>query len=274
MLQPAQKPTTTNRRLTLTLLRTLGDLGEGAHSLREIASQSRMPSSTAHHILRDAADFEMVEQVGRGQYSSRLVLVSPSAPRAVGAPLNVPASASQATRDALVTLQSESSGIALLSMPFLVGEPVRVCIDRTMGDHERERELAAATPKAKGALWRAPLGADAAGKVILAHLDPSGRSVGLPPGTPPAGMARIREEHAEIRDRGYARGPAPIDSFELVAAPIWCGPACAGSVAVLVPSYRLASTVRRNRVATAVMQAAHILSLQSIGAGAPTSHAS
>ncbi|MFI9274923.1 hypothetical protein ACIGXM_30070 [Kitasatospora sp. NPDC052896] len=225
------------RRTVFGVLRTLRELGDGPHYLRRIAEEAQIPVATAHHILADAADFGMAVRVAPDHYSSP----GSSSPRPLGTgalPAD-PAASSPATHSALVTLQCECNGMALLYASLLPAEAAAVCLDRTLGPYEREIHCAPAERRAL--LWRTSLEAGAVGRVIG--------------GQPAAGQ------------HGYDHGPAPIAGFDLVAAPVWNGESCAGAVAVLLPSYRLSATALREDIATAVTETAAGLSRAVSGRG-------
>ncbi|MEU5958167.1 hypothetical protein [Streptomyces sp. NPDC047525] len=148
-------------------------------------------------------------------------------------------------RAELVTLQSRTGQAALVYRAHLIGTPMRILVDRAYGAH---RESLLAEPhEALRALEAAPLGADAAGMAILACLGPA---IGAQDG-----IACTQEE-------GHATSRSPLPGRSLIAAPLWCGSAIAGSVALLTADAQMKRATTRARYITALMDAAAVMSGQ------------
>ena len=128
---------------------------------------------------------------------------------------------------------------------------MRICAERAYGAHGGE--LLAASENALRTLEAAPLEADAAGLAILACLGTeNGYKIDI---------SRIREE-------GHAVGASPLPHRSMIAAPLWFGPAVAGSVALVAADSQMKRPATRARYVNAVMDTAAAMSGQLTRAGA------
>ncbi|MFJ5804256.1 IclR family transcriptional regulator [Streptomyces decoyicus] len=117
------------------------------------------------------------------------------------------------THDQLRALH-QATGQAVLLHSHTLLPPVRICIDHYCGEGSDFLQQLAAHRTAGTRLRQAPLGADAPGLVIQAHLDPA-----APPQA--AGLQRIRTA-------GYATSEAALPGWSLLSVPVHAGPASLG----------------------------------------------
>lgn len=215
------------------LLRALGALGPGAHSLDALTRLTGLARSTAHRILQSAVREGAVLQRGYGQYQ----LAPSSATPPAGHLPHLPASL-ESLRAELAALRKRAGQAAFLHVPVMLRPPLRVSL---CGSHEPggELESALADSDRAGLLFRAPLHADAAGLVLLAHL----------PGGAPHDPVLER-----IRALGHARTPSALAGWDLVSAPVRRGGATVAAVSLL--ARRSGAPSSHKREAAEVMQVA------------------
>ncbi|MGI5254116.1 helix-turn-helix domain-containing protein [Actinacidiphila glaucinigra] len=246
-MAPSLTLTAAPERGNSTVQRTLAVLDAlsepGPHPLAEIAARAGLPAPTTHRYLQALIREGQVRQCDypRGYYARLADPVRTGTVQPLEElPLRIPGRTSQAIRAELVSLQATTGQMALLYS--LVGvSMVRMCTDRVPGPHVAA--LFAAPPPQQQALWQAPLNADASGLVIRACLEDQ-----------PSPRMRI------VREQGYAVGPSPLDGWHALAAPLWCGPAVVGSIAVLAPSRMVQRQATCARYVHALMDSAGVVS--------------
>ncbi|MEJ8650675.1 helix-turn-helix domain-containing protein [Streptomyces sp. MS1.AVA.3] len=197
--------------------------------LREVVSQTGLASGTACRYLQALVSTGTVRQPHpRGAY-----LLDWHTPAHKPQP-----TPSHAIRRTLTTLQTRTGQTALLYAPFHLGEhPERLAVEIQWGmrpafDHD--------------ALHLAPLGIDPPGQVLAAAMNHPG--------------IRIDPQLREIRHTGYAMGPAVLDGYHAIAAPVWRGPIPAGAVTLMLGHRQTQSPRTRNDCIKAVMDAAGAMS--------------
>ncbi|MEU5426321.1 helix-turn-helix domain-containing protein [Streptomyces olivoreticuli] len=215
------------------ILRALDTLGPGAHSLDTLTRLTGLARSTAHRILQSAVREGAVLQSGYGRYRLAQSFATP----ADGPFPNLPLSLAR-VRFELAELRKRAGQASFLHVPVMLRPPLRVALSH---DQEQGGDFETVMRSSDRAylLFRAPLRADAAGLVLLAHL----------PGAFPADPVLER-----IRVLGHARTPSALAGWDLVAAPVRRGTVCVAAVSLLVR--RPEEPGQRKREALEVMRAA------------------
>ncbi|MFF4283190.1 helix-turn-helix domain-containing protein [Streptomyces kronopolitis] len=197
--------------------------------LSEVASEASLSSGTVCRYLQALLSTGTVRQHGpRGAYV--LDWLTP-----VEKPRPTP---SQAISRALTNLQTRTGQTALLYSPFHLAErPMRICTQEQWGlrpsiDHDELR--------------LAPLGIDPPGRVLAAAMTDPGIRVG----------ADLRE----VRHAGYAAGPAVLEGYDAIAAPLWRGSTIAGALTLMPAHWQMQSPRTRRDFVTAVMETAGTMS--------------
>ncbi|MGW9047666.1 helix-turn-helix domain-containing protein [Streptomyces lydicus] len=240
-------PANTGRaaRRTADVLRALAELqhaGRGrAVYLREVAAAAGLDRGTACRYLQALIDTGMVRQPYPGKGTYALNWHVPEAP--------AQAHPSQWMVARLTRLQAQTGQIALLFVPYLLSQqPLRLCTETAWGTHE---------PVRHDDLDIAPLDADAAGLVMRAAMQ------GRPRTRAHATLLR------QIRETGYATGPAPVETHDLIAAPLMREKSVAGAVAVMPVRHLMQSARRRADCIKAVLETAGDMSGHLTGQARP-----
>jgi DNA-binding IclR family transcriptional regulator len=198
------------------VLNAIKSLGAGTHSLQDILNESGLSRSTVQRVLRSGMREGIIMQSRHGQYSvvdfglhatnpdaNALIDGLPQADRGGLPDVNV-------VRCELSRLQENTGTVALLYS--LVRDPIpsRCCIGVSTGPQTN-------LPPVLSIGNREPLGTDAPGLVILAHL-----------GNVFPSNTRIRR----IRTEGHAVTASRAPGWELLSVPILCHDAPVGAVGV------------------------------------------
>ncbi|MFI0220244.1 helix-turn-helix domain-containing protein [Streptomyces lydicus] len=231
-------PANTGRaaRRTADLLRALADLqhagGGRAVHLREVAAAAGLNRATACRYLRALIETGMVRQ----PYSGRGIYVLNW--RMPEGPAQVHPSPWMAAR--LARLQSQTGQIALLFAPYLLSQqPLRLCTETAWGAHE---------PVTHDRIDIAPLDADAPGLVMRAAMQDRVHT-------------RLQAiVLRQIRETGYATGPAPVETHDFIAAPVMREKTVAGAVAVMAVRPLMQSVRIRAACIKAVLETAGAMS--------------
>ncbi|MFF7415401.1 hypothetical protein [Streptomyces lydicus] len=140
----------------------------------------------------------------------------------------------------LTRLQGQTGQIALLFTPYtLSAQPKRLCAEIVWGTHE---------PVWHDELDMAPMDADAPGLAMRAAMHDR-----------PRDREQVRQLQ-QIRELGYAIGPAPVDTHDFIAAPVMQGTTVAGAVAVMPVRHLMQSSRRRADCIQAVLGTAGAMS--------------
>ncbi|MEU5239748.1 helix-turn-helix domain-containing protein [Streptomyces lydicus] len=221
---------------TVDLLRGLERLQHASNgravTLRALAQAAGLPRGTACRYLQDLVETGAMRQPvpGKGTY-----VLNWRAPKTRAQAHPSPWMVSRLTR-----LQGQTGQIALLFTPYTLSTPPkRLCSEIVWGTHD---------PVWHDALDSAPLDADAAGLVMCAAMD-----------CWPRDREKAKQLH-QIRENGYAIGPAPVDTHSLIAAPVMHGRTVDGAVAVMPVRHLMQSSRRRADCIQAVLEAAGAMS--------------
>ncbi|MGW9433964.1 hypothetical protein ACWHA1_39365 [Streptomyces decoyicus] len=192
------------------VLATLASLGRGPHSLPTLTRHSGLDRQTVREQLAAMVEAGLctVSAALPGRYALAMRVVGTESTWLLHALPTVEAH----THDQLRALHQATGQVVLLHSHTLL-PPVRICVDHYCGDRSNFLQQLAAHPTADTHLRQAPLGADAPGLVIQAHLDPA------PPQA--AGLQRIRTA-------GYATSEAALPGWSLLSVPVHAGPASLG----------------------------------------------
>lgn len=217
---PVQPAPERNGAQAYAFLQAVRRLGPGPHRFGEIIHQTGLSKSETHRRLSQLVDADLCRRPCHGQYE--LLTHAPAAP---AADLSNPRDPSEPSAPACPPLRHP--GAALPRSPLLetllnelhqrTGLPVllhtyaplsgeRLCAAAIGAHVPRVRRELASAPEATGILRQAPLGADAAGLAMLAHLCPDD--------------GRLREDLRRVRREGMARTCSPLPGWSLVAVPL------------------------------------------------------
>ncbi|MDQ1031448.1 hypothetical protein QF035_009030 [Streptomyces umbrinus] len=187
----------------LGVLTTLHHLGPGPVPLTALSAECSMSNSRTQRYLRAITAEGFAHP--RGEQNWEAVRWQPAAVEAL---LVSPLATYSATASRRLRETRERTGqVVLLHSLVEVDTRLRVCTsaDCTAGDGDFVRGLAS-DPRAQEALRTAPLDADAAGQVISAFLDP---------------LTSLDDQRlVRVRGRGFARSPALLGGWDMLAVPI------------------------------------------------------
>ncbi|MFG1988072.1 MULTISPECIES: helix-turn-helix domain-containing protein [Streptomyces] len=201
----ATAPTRNGERVSDRAFRVLGamrNMGPGAHSLNAIVCRSELSRSTVQRIMQSALREGLITQMGHGRYA--LSLTGEARPVTVDV-----RSASPETRQEMLSLREKLGMTICLHAALLVDTPVQTCVEWCRGPQGAPVEASPGTVR--------PLTADAAGKVILAHL-----GNGCDPG-----------DFRRVRTCGYSVTVGPTPDHLMVAAPLLQGDIPIGAISVI-----------------------------------------
>jgi len=192
------------------VLATMANLGRGPHSIQALTRHTGLARPAVRHELEGMVEAGLctVSTAMPGHYELTMRVVGTKSTWLLHALPTVEAY----THDQLRDLHQATGQVVLLHSHTLL-PPVRICVDHYHGDRGDFMEQLAAHPTADARLRQAPLGADAPGLVIKAHLDPS---------TP---------QHTSlqrIRTAGYAITKAALPGWSLLSVPVHASPASLG----------------------------------------------
>ncbi|MGW7642206.1 hypothetical protein [Streptomyces decoyicus] len=192
------------------VLATLASLGRGPHSLKTLTRHTGLDHPTVREQLAAMVEAGLctASTALPGHYELAMRVVGTESTWLLHALPTIEAH----THDQLRALHQATGQVALLHSHTLL-PPVRICVDHYCGEGNDFLQQLAAHPTADTHLRQAPLGADAPGLVIHAHLDPAAPQA--------ASLQRIRTA-------GYAISEAALPGWSLLSVPVHAGPASLG----------------------------------------------
>ncbi|MFD9405807.1 helix-turn-helix domain-containing protein [Streptomyces sp. NPDC059989] len=229
---PVQPAPERNGSQAYAFLQAVRRLGPGPHRFREIIHQTGLSKSEAHRRLSQLVDADLCRRPCHGQYE--LLSHTPAAPSGPASPpLRHPGTALPRSPllEALLNELHERTGHPVLLHTYAPLSGERLCAAAIGAHTPRVRRELASAPDSIGILRQAPLGADAAGLAMLAHLCPDD--------------AQLREDLRRVRRDGMARTCSPLPGWSLVAVPLrrlpgacaapGAEPAVVGALSILHP---------------------------------------
>ncbi|WP_308345533.1 helix-turn-helix domain-containing protein [Streptomyces sp. ISL-94] len=204
---PVQPTPERNGAQAYAFLQAVRGLGPGPHRFREIIHQTGLSKSEAHRRLSQLVDADLCRRPRHGQYE--LLTHAPAAPSGPASPVLRHPGAALPRSPLLETLLNElhaRTGYPVLLHTYAPLSGERLCAAATGTHTPPVRRALASAPEATGILRQAPLGADAAGLAMLAHLCPDD--------------AQLREDLRRVRRDGMARTRSPLPGWSLVAVPL------------------------------------------------------
>ncbi|MFF4283189.1 hypothetical protein ACFY0Z_30955 [Streptomyces kronopolitis] len=192
------------------VLATLLTLGRGPHAVQTVADHCGLSNQAVRQELNAMVDAELCTRATTmpGHYELTTPVVGTDSSWLMHALPTVEAY----THDELRALHQNTGHVVLLHSHTLL-PPVRLCLDHYKGDRTDFTQQLTAHPDAAARLRQAPLGTDAPGMVIKAHL-----------GTARPTSAALQR----IRTAGYATSAAPLPGWTLLSVPIRSTPSALG----------------------------------------------
>lgn len=235
-------------------------LSDGPKSLGQISETTNLPKPTAHRLLNQLIDANVVHQAPNQDY-----MLGVRALELGQALLNAPA------WEQAFTARPELQDFARRT-------DETVTIHVRMGDYRMciaEFESAQALRYVSSVGQTAALHVGAAGKVLLAFAARADRehylgTLARRPGHPTADVAALRRELAKVRAAGWAESTGErIEGASAVSVPVYDGESgLVASLSVLGPTLRLGGKVRR-----ALVPELHAMAVHMAGGSAVTSPA-
>jgi hypothetical protein len=212
------------------------DLGDGDHSLAEIARAMGVPTSHALQVISAAVSEQWVERPRYGRYALHGPVASRSLPQPAGAPSPATVPVSPAHRSEvsarLAALQRRSGGLVILHGLLEVVTPWHVHL--ACNDGGREHLQALIDDEDLPSFL--PLGQGAGGHAMIPWLDPRLAVRVLAAPRQPGGVLvePLAEPPDAIRDRGYA--VASSGRWTTLAAPLLGSVHAGGALSATIPA--------------------------------------
>ncbi|MET8676016.1 helix-turn-helix domain-containing protein [Streptomyces sp. NPDC004647] len=207
------------------VLQTLNRMGPGLHPLRRIIDESGVTKSTVHRILRAGVAAKHLVYRAPGRYG----VATDVANHRPDASVHLNLAHNSALERETTALQRQTAQVAMAFGAVLIDDtPGRLMLNHSYGRRsDFQAAFSHASVDIRVALRYSPLHADAAGLVILSHLDGASQSHVM----------------REIRSEGYVLTPSPLPDWLMLAVPLWRGQTVTGALSVV----GLRPQMQRNR---------------------------